>query len=408
MVEATRSRIDPVGVDGQSCPHVATTTPEFVNNYYEVMAQARAESPVCWDDTYQRWFVLGSETLASVARDWESFTSADGVAGPESPLRLLPIESDPPLHTQWREILNPLFSVKAIEPMQAGIRALALGLLDRLPSEGSAELVRAFTTPFPGMVFFQQILGEGEEELARCTHLVEIALDAEHPETQADGYRGLFQYAHTLITSARENPETRNRGTVIDAVAFAQIDGEPAPLQDAVSVLTMLILGGLETTTNTLSNVFHYLAEHPDSRRQLQGDRSLLHTAVEEFLRLYSPATYLLRRATRDTEIEGTRIRQGQWVALGFSGAARDPKAYTQPDEFLLDREHHRHVTFGIGLHRCLGSNLARLMMRQALEAFLDVFDEVSPVDGFAPEYRVTGVRSLVRLDVNYAKKKRA
>jgi cytochrome P450 len=174
------------------------------------------------------------------------------------------------------------------------------------------------------------------------------------------------------------------------------------PFDDAVSIVTMLIFGGLETTTNTLGSTLLQLGRDQELQRRLRDSPELLSASVEEFLRLHAPTIDLSRYVTRPTVLEGLSIEAGQRVSLSFAAANRDPKIFESPDEFSLERPHNRHYAFGVGIHRCLGSNLARLVLRVALEVLLARLRDIEVADGFQPVYHPVGVRSLESLDLTF------
>jgi cytochrome P450 len=402
-MSAGRTWGDTIGTAGQQCPHLTMDTQEFADTFYESVAECQRESPLIWDDTLGSWVVISAQTLADVAKDWQTYSSAYGVASPGVPL-LLPMDADPPKHTRWRSLLNGFFTMRAMEERVPGMRGVSARLLDPIVARGvdgrgAADFVQEFTTPLPGQVFFEQILQLSDDELHRCNHLVEMAMDYRRPEHQLEGYAGIFQYSADVVERVRAGA---GASPLLTAIVKAEFDGQLAPAEEAASVISMLIFGGLETTTNTLGGILLHLANDPQLQKQLRADRSLLPTAIEEFLRLYSPTIRLTRKAVADAELEGYRIAAGQRVGLSFAAAGRDPAAHEDPHSFRLDREHYRHATFGLGIHRCLGSNLARMMLRVAVEDVLDRLGDLRPADGFEPRFRPGGVRALFALELTY------
>jgi cytochrome P450 len=371
----TSSQPDEASQQAPGCPHLALNTRQFADNFYETLDECRAQAPLAWDDTHGWWVTTRAQTLSDIARDWQGFTSQYGVSGVPTP-NLLPMDSDPPLHDQWRSLLNVFFTKRKMDALAGPVAQIARRLLDPLHPAGEADFIRVFTTPLPGQVFFELVLGLTDEQLAQCNRLVEMALNHDEP----------------------------GDGSLLDTVVHAQVDGHLVSVEDAVSVLVMLILGGLETTSNTLGNVLLHLGRDHALQARLRENPELLPTAVEEFLRLYSPTIYLVRQATRDADIDGQVIRAGQTVALSYASAGRDPAQHDDPAAFRLDREHYRHQTFGLGIHRCLGSNLARVVLRVALEVTLAELSWET-TEGFVPVYRIGGVRALERLPLSYRRR---
>ena len=169
------------------------------------------------------------------------------------------------------------------------------------------------------------------------------------------------------------------------------------PDGDMAKMLFLLLLAGIDTTWSALGHSFLHLATHDDDRRRLVAEPELIPTATEEFLRAYSPV-FIGRIATTDTELGGCPVREGEWMLLNFPAANRDPEVFDRPDEVLIDRQRNRHAAFGLGVHRCLGSNLARLEMNIAIEMLLERFPEFKIVPDHEPGYSagiVRGPRSV-------------
>jgi len=389
---------DQIGPRDQACPHLSTTSPEFHDDFDAVVASARAQCPVAWDEGGKRWIVLAGEQLMQVAQDIETYSSAYGVGGPHYP-KLLPMDADEPEHRQWRRPLNPLFTRAVHDEQRPDIRRIADELIDDLIGKGTAEFIADFCRPLPGRVFFQLIIDLPQEDLEHLQHIVEMTVDPTDPEKQAAAAIQLGAYVQKLVDERRAGPRTDD---LIGRVVFAEINGEQASAADAVSTLTMIILGGLETTTNTLAGALARLGSDPELQAKLRADRGLVRPAVEEFLRLYAPTSFLTRYVTQDAELEGLSIKQGQRVALSFAAANRDPEIFEDPLEFRLDRPHNRHYAFGIGPHRCVGSNLARAVMHEAVNAILDRLDEIRWAPGFTPRYRHANVRALEEVELEF------
>jgi cytochrome P450 len=386
---------DQIGPRDQKCPHISVESPEFTHQFPEVTARARSQCPVAWEEAGRRWFVTGGDTLNEAAQNWQVFSSAYGVGGPHYP-KLLPMDSDDPVHREWRRSMNALFTRPVMEAKRHEIRRIADGLIDAFVEDGKAELIAQFCRPLPGKVFFELIIDLPAEDLEHLQHIVETTVDPSDREAQYAASRDLDAYVRKVVERRRALPPTDD---LIGRIVFAEIEGVPASLEDAVSVLTMVILGGLETTTNTLAGALGHLARDPELQDRLRTHPDRIPAAVEEFLRLYGPTSYLTRYVTEDTELAGISIKQGQRVALSFAAANRDPEQFEDPDEFRLDREHNRHYAFGIGPHRCVGSNLARLVLDEALQAVLVRMHDLRLVPGTALRHRVATVIALEAIE---------
>jgi hypothetical protein len=191
-------------------------------------------------------------------------------------------------------------------------------------------MVAAFARPLPGQVFFSEILDLPDDELEHCQELVERAVFLNNVEQMVAAQTELNEYVRMLVARRQAEPPGDD---LLGAVVHAEINGEQVPVDDAVSIVTMLIFGGLETTTNTLGSTLLQLGRDQELQRRLRDNPELLSASVEEFLRLHAPTIYLSRYVTRPTVLEGLSIEAGQRVALSFAAANRDPKIFENPDE---------------------------------------------------------------------------
>jgi cytochrome P450 len=171
-----------------------------------------------------------------------------------------------------------------------------------------------------------------------------------------------------------------------------EIDGEPISDEAMAKMLLLLLVAGIDTTWSALGASFWHLANHDDDRQRLVDDPSLIPVATEELLRAYGPVT-VARIATKDTELGGCPVAAGEWVMLNLLAANRDPEVFDDPDEVIIDRTKNRHAAFGLGVHRCLGSNLARIEMHIAIEMLLERYPNFSAVPGADPEWSAGTVR---------------
>jgi cytochrome P450 len=285
------------------------------------------------------------------------------------PAALVPIEVDPPDHQEWRHILNPFFAPRAIAERESGIRAMTDELIDAFFGSGSCDIVNQFTRPLPGRVFFKEILGFTGDALEEAWLAADAAVNGEQNPDITDGvpapaHGRLLEVVRRLIESSRSGSDN----ALLRAILGARIAGEPASEDVMVGAISLLVLGGLETTTNVLTNSLFHLALYPELRKTVVTERAATSAAVEEFLRLYAPTPYLSRVVVEDTEFAGCRMRKGDKLQLSFAAANRDEDAFRCPAAYDADRDRNRHVAFGVGIHRCLGSHLARSVLRIGIE----------------------------------------
>ncbi|MHB8692194.1 MAG: cytochrome P450 [Solirubrobacteraceae bacterium] len=381
----------------KGCPRLAADTPEFAEHFYETLRAAQVQCPVAWDVTHERPVIVGYDAAAAAAKDTGAFSSAGSVSGvPDSEFRLIPVECDPPSHRHWRELLAPWFSPQAVVEMNDLIRGTVNELIDGFVANGACEAVAELARPLPARVIFQHLLRLPPDDLRRCVEYVEMFVGADmQGRMDAVTKLGLYSFGH--IQKRRAGPAVDD---LIGSIIGGDIGGEQVSDAEAASALLTLIVGALETTKSAIASAFLHFATHRVDQDAIASDRSLLGAAIEECLRLYTPATYLVRQVTHDVEIAGVSLRGGSSVAISFAATGRDPTAFDEPDSFRLDRTKNRHFGFGVGPHYCIGAHLARSMMTTVLDVALDRMSAWRLAPDWVPRWEVAGVRSLEALEL--------
>jgi cytochrome P450 len=333
--------------------------------------------PVAHSDRYHgMWIPLTHAYVAEIAYDTERFTSRGVVVSrsrmqdfAEPPIGAAPpITSDPPFHQHARRILLPPFAPKAIAAWEPEVRAccrrLAAAIADR---GGEFDGATEYAQDIPVYVIASMLGLPGEDgELFRgFVHDALEAVDAE-PEVRAAASDRLGEYLQERVAEH----EDERRDDLISYLLDVELFGERLSTAHVVGTLVLLLIAGIDTTWSAIGSSLWHLATHPGDRRRLVADPALLPTAVEELLRAYAPVT-MARFVARDHDFHGHAMKAGDWVLLPFPAANRDPAAFDRADEVIIDRRENRHAAFGLGIHRCVGSNLARLEMRVALEELL-------------------------------------
>jgi cytochrome P450 len=294
-----------------------------------------------------------------------------GVLMPPSPTHLGFMEHDPPLHHAFRRLMNPWFSVDAAEARRPRIAALASALLDAHIESGAVEMLDDLIKPLATVTTFE-LLGLPLEGIER------YALPA-----QVDGYDAQQDLAepHEAFEAmkaeiVREIDSRRGRADVgeglIGFMMRQRVDGEPIPEELLVDSMFLMLIAGADTVGGAFSGAVHHLAAHPEDRRRLIEDPTLLGPAFDEFVRYETPTTQNARTALSDLELAGQPIRRGDVVYLNLLAANHDEARFPDPETIVLDRAPNHHVGFGIGLHRCIGAPLARVMWTAMLEQVLD------------------------------------
>ncbi|HVU71407.1 MAG TPA: cytochrome P450 [Mycobacteriales bacterium] len=367
--------------------------------------QSRARPMLRTDEAQGYWVATDAEAILEGLQNPEVFSSAAIVpTEPNPPVALLPIMLDPPQHTKWRKVLGSYFSPGRVEKQAEAQRAFARELIEDFRAKGECDFYADFAEVFPTTIFLQ-ILGLPIEHLPRFLDWERKILHAteETDPGRVQAVTAMMEvvgYFAGVIAEKRADPSLLADDIVSHALEW-QIDGEKPGDQDLLSCMLLLFMAGLDTVAAQLSYAFHHLARHPADRAPLVADPSIAPDMVEEFLRVH-PIVQLARKATRDVELHGCPVAAGDMVAFPLGMAGRDPNVYPDPTEFRLGREVTRHISFGAGPHRCLGSHLAR----QELTIVLQEWHALIPDYEISDESRVLehagGVYSIEELPLRW------
>lgn len=382
------------------------TDPEWVADPYPIWRQLREKCPVAHSDRYGGvWLPTTHEYVSEVAYDTEHFTSRSVVVsevrpGPEdlpAPIGLAPpITSDPPFHKIARRMLLPAFGPKPIEGLEPFTRDLCRQLLDQTKGRTEFDAAVEYARHIPvrvivGMLGFPQ---EDADIFRRFIQQVLEDVDQSPEDRQIVLEQGeIDRYMDAQIDDHIANP----RDDLTSFLLQAEIDGNRLPREHVRGTMVLLMIAGIDTTWSAIGASLWHLAQSPEDRRRLASDPELMPTAIEEFLRVYAPVT-MARLVAQDFDFHGRYLREGDWLLLPFPSANRDPSAFEEPDSVRLDREHNRHAAFGLGIHRCLGSNLARMELRVALEEWIACYPDFELSDPSAVTWsagQVRGPRTL-------------
>jgi cytochrome P450 len=386
--------------------HFDYLSPELAKNLYPTLAQARGKCPVLHSDEHGGYFVATDyEHVLQAAQDWDTFSSQLGItvsvertgagSNPGAEMKIYPVSVDPPLHRIFKRLINPYFTASAVEPWEPATREIVTQLIDGFIETGACDFMDAFARPFPGLAFFDLALHAPSDDLEEVNSW---ATRASLPD-QGDALLRLGGWVAGLAADRRANGP---RGDVVDAVIDAVIDGEPIGDAEAYGAITLLILGGLETTAGVLGMAMMRFCEHPEILEQLRAHPERIPDAVEELLRLDGSFVCIGRTTRHDTELAGQTIHQGDPILLYWAGANRDEAEFDHPDEFDLDRPRNRHLAFGAGPHRCAGSNLARMNLRVALEELVVRLHDVRLQDGADVDFHSTFNRAPLSVPITF------
>ena len=380
------------------------TDPQWVNNPYPIWEDLRQRCPVARTERYGgAWFPATHAGVSAVAKDTERFSSRSVVIGNgrpsdedlPAPIGLAPpITSDPPFHQIARRLILPAFAPGAVNALEPQIRALCVALLERF---GDAEVINAglgYANYIPPSVI-RQMLGFPEADTEKFLHIVHVVLEnVDKPEEERlEEFLPINEYFLAQIEDHVEHP----RDDLTSFLLNVELEGEKLSHELIGGVMVLILVAGIDTTWSAIGASLWHLAHHPEDLARLVGEPELMPIAIEEFLRFYAPVT-MARLVKEDMEYLGCPMKQDDWILLGFPAANRDPVVFTDADKFIIDRAENRHVAFGLGIHRCAGSNLARLEMRVAIEEFIKRYPTFSLADPEAVTWakgQVRGPRSL-------------
>lgn len=370
--------------------HLDHHSPEFAADPLATLRRLQAECPVAWSESHGGFWALtryrevhdalGDHRRFSSRHDLDPASPFQGVTIPPPPMRFVPVEVDPPEFFAYRRLLNPLFSPGAVAAMRDRMVAYTDWCLDQAAPTGRIDFVHDLASPVPAMVTLD-ILGLPVGDWPRCaTTFHDLAAHppgSEGLQSAVASAQAIAEEVRRLVVERRAHPDRERRGGV-DVLIDAEVAGAPLAVELLVDMVQLVLAGGIDTTTGAAAGAFVHLAEHPDLRRRLADDPSLLATAVDEVVRWVTPTPLLGRTATCPVRLAGggegpeeVEVDRHERVMLNLFAANRDPSAFDRPDDIVLDRHPNRHVAFGAGIHRCVGANLARAELQVMLERVL-------------------------------------
>ena len=347
------------------------------------------------------WIPRRSEDLRRILQDPETFSSAGLTPYPmllgES-WRLAPLEVDPPDHAKYRALLNPLFTPKKVNALEQDIRQLATQLIDDIAHKGRCDFNEDFAKPFPTLIFLK-LMGWPLEDRPLFQHWTQTLIKSSDPQVVTDNAREITGWIRARIAECRANP-----GDDFTSYLLAsQIDGRPLTDDEMLGINFLIFIGGLDTVTSTIGLFFRHLARNPEQQAQLRADPSLISDAVEEMLRSYSIVN-MRRTVTQDVQIGEATMKKGDIVLISTELANLDPELFDQPEkvDFLRSAGHAPHMAFSYGVHRCVGSHLARRELRIALELWLTKVPPFRIATGTTPRFNAFGIFGMEELHLEW------
>jgi len=386
---------------------------EFNLNQQTINADLRQKCPVAWNENYGGfWFLSSYDAVSQTARDDDTFShkyepnapdgvdyqGEMGVPRPEGQPALGIGEVDGPYHLALRHALAPFFSPGAVEKMRPFMEQSAHWFLDQRITDGQMDLVLDYASPVPA-ILTMKLMGlpyDNWQLYANLFHSV-MAVPQDSPE-----YAEAIAAVPAMMADVIEFAATRRAEARDDLTSFLiqfEFDGQRLTDEQLLNILWNLIAGGVDTTTSQTALTLLHLGTHRELRQQLIDHPELYRTATDEFLRYFSVNKSLSRTVTRDVTVGGQHLRRNDRVVISWLAANHDEQEFEQADEVVLDRAPNRHVAFGLGPHRCIGSHLARLMSEIMVKAVLDRIPDyqvdLSGVDQYMGNPSMTGLGKL-------------
>lgn len=384
---------------------------DYVADPFPVWDELRGTCPISHTERWGgSWLPTRYEDVSAIAHDTVHFSSKEVLVTPapvpeegqeqEMVIQLggevaaPPITSDPPEHQWARRLILPMFAPNAVAKYEPITRALCRELMAELMTGGKGDAAVGYAQQIPVRII-AKMLGIPESMSETFTQWVRGALEigATDPEVRQEAFTGIITYLFEEVTKRKEHPGD----DILSELLAAEVDGAPVPDYHVIGTGVLILVAGIDTTWSAIGSALWHLATHPEDRRRLVAEPEIMPLAVEELLRAYSPVT-MARLVKEDVEVQGCPMKEGDRVLLNFPAANRDPEVFERPDEVLLDRARNRHIAFGAGIHRCAGSNLARMELRVAIEEFLAAAPEFSLEEGEAVTWaggQVRGPRLL-------------
>ena len=373
----------------------------------QLIDEVRRTSPVVRWEMGVGFFGMDDVTAAARHPDLvatEPFTGEPFGMGCVEPL--IPLHLDGDIHRHYRKLLDPLFAPKKMALLEPQIRGLADRLIDNFIGAGHAELHDDLCVPLPSTIFltlFGMPLEDSVFLNAKKNRILKNEGTSQMEMEQIGRAAGAELDAHLHVRLAERRAETERRDDLLDSFMHFQVEGHGLNDNEIVNLMHMFTIAGLDTVTSSLSCILAWLAKNPEQRRHLVAHPEDLARAIEEIMRYESPVPSGGGRwAVKDTEVNGVPLKKGDMVYLCWASANLDPATFEQPFVADIERENNAHIAFAAGLHRCLGSHLARAELRAAVDQFHRRIPEYWVTEGDEVEYEFAGVRQAKRLPVSF------
>jgi len=376
--------------------------PEWSADPYPIQDELRQRCPIAHTERFGGgWLPTRYEDVAAIAYDTDHFSSRSIIMSnfrpplDEAPVGgSPPISSDPPFHHDARKLLLPAFTKAAVERQEPATRAFCHSLIDAFGDRAVIDAASEYAQHIPIRVI-ADMLGFPPEDGPRFREFVENTLEGvnQEPDERIERVQELFDYLLAQIRDHVDHP----RDDLTTFLINVELYGSKLEAEHVAGTMALLLIAGIDTTWSAIGASLWHLAKTPRDRERLVAEPTLLPTALEEFLRAFAPVT-MARLVKEDMNWHGADMKADDWILLSFPAANRDPAQFDRADEVVIDRQVNRHAAFGLGIHRCVGSHLARMELRVALEVWLERIPEFSLEDPAAVTWsagQIRGPRAL-------------
>jgi cytochrome P450 len=382
--------------------------PAWAHDPYPIQDDLRRRCPVARTERFGgAWLPTRYDDVAAIAYDTDRFSSRSIIVTNVRPSRELapigggpPITSDPPFHHGARKLLLPAFTKKAVERYEPSTRAYCNALIDAFDSRTTVDAAEEYAQHIPARVI-ADMLGFPPQDAPKFREFAATTLEganhtaAERRERMGEQFSYLYARIHEHIANPRDDLTTYLINT--------ELNGQKLEPSHVAGTMSLLLIAGLDTTWSAIGASLWHLARAPHDRQRLVSEPDLLPSAVEEFLRAYAPVT-MARLVTEDTRWRGADMKADDWILLSFPAANRDPAHFDQADDVIIDRQVNQHAAFGLGIHRCVGSHLARMELRVALQVWLERLPAFALTDPAAVTWSTGQIRGPRTLPVRISR----
>jgi len=386
---------------------------DYARRWPELTAELRERCPVAHTDAHGGyWVVTGHPEVMTVVLDTDRYMngrrngeSSTYIPG-SMPLRIVPVETDPPLQTQVRRQLNPIFSDRMAAEWHPFIEAVTDVHLDAIAERGEGDLVLQVARQVTAVVNLALAGVPSFDEVDAFIDAPGITLRADPDSEAYKNAVAVTERVNVLFAEALDDRRRHPRSDLMTVIAHMELDPTPSGLSDEefrLRLVQSIVAGGNSTTTSLIGHAFIHLSEHPDLRTRIAREPALLDEFLEEMVRLCTPAGNFGRVAREPGELAGQAIQPGERVLLSYAAANRDPRVFEQPDEVVFGREEKRHLGYGWGRHRCLGRSFARQMAKTIVWRVMERLPDFRvDLDGIERFDRIPMVNGLVRVPATF------